>query len=88
MKSKLALLLLMAALVPCLGMAAPNGSSSLGLGTRYHVDHSVMTVVPYENEFSYGLSYEYREGDAYWQLALQYSPDMKADGANSAWTRH
>ncbi|MDP6523886.1 MAG: hypothetical protein QGI24_01100 [Kiritimatiellia bacterium] len=49
----------------------------LGLGLRHHALHSVYEELPYDDgDVSYGFSYEFHEENAYWQLALDYAPEL------------
>lgn len=69
---------------PCLG----RSPHSLSLGARYHKDHSVFTDRPFgDGDISYALAYEYSERLAYWQLALDFAPDVSgtrdSDGDDS-----
>lgn len=55
---------------------APTSESAFGVGVRSHSLHSVFEELPYDDgDLSYGLAYEYHEGSAYWQLAVDYSTD-------------
>ena len=65
-------------------LAAPvlAGHSRLGLGARYHTDHSVFTDLPYEDgDLGLGLSYQYHEDLAYWELGVDFTPEVgESDG--------
>lgn len=48
----------------------------MAIGLRHHALHSVYEELPYDDgDVSYGFAYEYHEGSAYWQLALDYAPE-------------
>jgi len=64
-------------LFPCVGLA--EGGSALSLGVRQHVDHSVYTELPFDDgDLSYGIAYEIHEEQAFWQLAVEYAPDISS----------
>lgn len=69
--------LLATVLVLALGRPAGAASSAVGAAARFHQEHSAYEDYPFtDGDVSYGLTYEYHEASAYWQLALLY-----ADGA-------
>lgn len=71
--SVLAAVLVTAASVPVLAA----GPSVISAGARYHVDHSVCEELPFgDGDVSYGLAYEYHEESGYWQIAMNYTPDI------------
>jgi hypothetical protein len=87
MKSGIVLLgMVCAGLLVMTDTAGAESQSRIGAGARYHVEHSVFTEVPYSGDMSYGAVYEYHEGSAYWQLGLQYAPDLDAEGVDSVLT--
>lgn len=58
-------------------MVNAKGGHEFCLGARQHVDHSTYTELPFnDGDLSYGIAYEYHEGQAYWQIALDYAPDI------------
>ncbi|MCX7591200.1 MAG: hypothetical protein N2255_06180 [Kiritimatiellae bacterium] len=47
------------------------------VGLRYHTEHKACHEVPYEDgDLSYGVALEYHEDNAFWQLALDFAPDV------------
>jgi len=53
---------------------------SISVGGRQHVDHSVFTDLPFsDGDISYSLGYEYHEPSGYWQIALDYTPEIDDD---------
>jgi hypothetical protein len=76
----LAVVVLGVLLVSCPAARAQAGA--FGLGGRYHADHSIFEELPYDGDMSYGLCYQWHEGGAYWQVALNYAPEVT--GTNEA----
>lgn len=53
------------------------------LGARYHVAHKACHTVPFDDgDFSYGVAFEYHEENAFWQLGLNFAPEIS--GTNTA----
>lgn len=51
--------------------------STYAVGMRYHTDHSSFEDLPFDDgDLSYGIAYEYAEATAYWQLALDVTPEL------------
>ncbi len=70
--------ILAALLALALGPTAHAGHR-LGAGARYHTAHSVFDELPYDDEMSYGLTYQYVEDVSYFELAATIVPNPKAD---------
>jgi hypothetical protein len=63
-------------------LQAAVASNSLGVGGKLHCKHSEFTDLPFDQDLSYDISYEYREdAAAFWQLAVGYTP--KISGTNN-----
>lgn len=61
---------------------AELSSHVLSFGTRHHQEHSTYGELPFgDGDYSYAIAYEYHEGEAYWQIALDASFDPS--GTNS-----
>ena len=59
-----------------------QSSSKYSLGIRQHVNHSVYSELPFDDgDLSYGIAYEIHEYVSYWQIVLEYTPDLS--GTNS-----
>lgn len=57
-----------------LGLAS---GSVISAGTRYHINHSIFEELPFDDgDFSYCLAYEYHEDAGYWQIGVDYAPDV------------
>jgi len=57
--------------------ASVNAENRFSVGVRRHADHSVYTELPFDDgDLSYGIAYEIHEEQAYWQLAVEYAPDI------------
>lgn len=57
--------------------AGSGNSSALSVGARLHSQHSVFTELPYgDDDVSYLLAWEGHEEDGYWQIAVDYAPDV------------
>lgn len=55
-------------------------SHNLGIGMRFHKEHSNFESLPFSNgDKSYTISYEYHEGIGYWLLGVGFTPDLKED---------
>ncbi len=55
---------------------AANETSALGVGGRYHSQHSAFAELPFDDgDLSYGLAYEYHEEKGLWQIAVEYCPE-------------
>ena len=65
---------------PIAAGAAPRSakSSAIGAGIRVHPAHKEFGLVPYDDDLSYRVCYEYHEAIALWQLALNYLPNASA----------
>ena len=62
--------------------ALAKSNSKYSLGVRQHVDHSVYSELPFgDGDLSYGIAYEFHENEAFWQVALEYAPNLS--GTNS-----
>lgn len=58
------------------------GRSMVSVGARQHAAHSEFEELPFDDgDISYGVAYEYHEMTGYWQVALDYAPDVS--GTNS-----
>jgi hypothetical protein len=76
MKIKTIPILMVVLLVSLSATSGLATDSSISAGARMHVQHSLFTEIPYaDDDMSYGLAYEYQEGESCWQLALMYTPD-------------
>ena len=52
----------------------------VSLGARYHVEHSAVDSLPYDDgDMGYLLAYEYHEGIGFWQIGVEFSPGPKGD---------
>lgn len=59
-----------------------ESNSKYSLGVRQHIDHSVYSELPFgDGDLSYGIAYEFHENEVFWQVALEYAPDLS--GTNS-----
>lgn len=55
-----------------------KGEQRYAVGVRKHVDHSAFYDRPFgDGDISYGVAYEYHEEKVFWQLALDYTPDVE-----------
>ena len=72
-----AAVLVVLACVPCFCLAAGKDyQSKVALGGRMYGKNTAFSELLHgEGDISYGAAYEYHERFAYWQVALQYSPD-------------
>ena len=75
MKNLIAFSLALLVFVSATQAGSRNGSR-IGAGARYHPGHDTEMALPYDNDTSYGIVYEYHEGDAYWQFAVSYADSM------------
>jgi len=76
----MAVVSLILALVTVPAFAADNSSSALSFGPRWHSDHSVFLELPFgDNDISYEIAWEGHEEDGYWQLGVDYAPDVSGD---------
>lgn len=65
-----------------------------GAAARFHSGHKDLKDVPFDGDWSYGLLYEYREPQAYFQVGVSYAPsisfkdefDGKTGDIDSIWT--
>ena len=49
---------------------------TFAVGARLHTDHSDFLELPFdEGDISYAAAYEYHEDNAYWQIAVTFTPD-------------
>ncbi len=56
------------------------GQFAIMAGTRRHMEHSVFEELPFvDGDMSYSLGCEFRDTSGYWQVVLDYAPDL--DGA-------
>jgi hypothetical protein len=56
---------------------APAAETVAAAGIRYHRQNPRLEELPFDDgDLSYGLALEYSETAAYWQLAVQYAPDV------------
>lgn len=70
-------------LTTCLMGYAGDTTHEVGVGAYMHSDHSVFTDLPFgDDEFSYGICYNYHNDEAYWQIALDYAFDL--EGSSTA----
>lgn len=64
-------------------LQAEAGGHALGIGGRYHADHSEFEELPFDDgDISYGINYEYHEDVAFWQVGVMFTPDV--GGTNTA----
>ena len=57
-------------------------SSRISAGGRFHAGHSAFDELPFDDgDVSYALAYEIHEYDAFWQIVLDYAPNIS--GTNS-----
>ncbi len=64
--------------------ASRESSHVVGVGARLHVAHSVFDEYPFgKSDLSYGINYQYHEGDAYWQLGLDYAPRVSRTSSDT-----
>lgn len=57
--------------------ALPQSADSLwGVAARFHAGHGDLKDIPFDGDWSYGLVYEYREPQAYFQVIMSYSPKV------------
>lgn len=64
------------------GTAFGKTENRFSVGVRHHADHSVYTELPFDDgDLSYGIAYEIHENEAYWQLAVEYAPDISGTNA-------
>ncbi|NQU40946.1 MAG: hypothetical protein HQ523_13425 [Lentisphaerae bacterium] len=66
--------------------AAPKSSSRVGGGVRYHTAQDTVVAAPFDNDVSYGLLYEYHEGETFWQLGVNYATSMGSNDVDSVIT--
>lgn len=56
---------------------ARGRTHALGAGVRYHAKPFVAETLPYDDgDLSYMLAYEYHEGPAFWQVAVDAANDL------------
>jgi hypothetical protein len=66
-------------------LLAPDGFARrknipMAVGTRVHTEHSEYDDYPYvDDTWSYGLAYEYKEGNGMWQVAINYADNVDVD---------
>jgi hypothetical protein len=64
-------------LFPLFANAGNSPNSAVGLGARWHVQHSAFEDLPFEDgDLTYTLGYEYHDKAGYWQLLLGYTPEV------------
>lgn len=93
MKCTTVLAAVLAVLIPSIALPQ-NADVRFGGAARFHAGHDKLQDVPYDGDWSYGLVYEYREPQAYFQLLLSYTPnasftgefDGKSGPIDSIWT--
>ena len=56
--------------------AATRSVSRMGAGARYHKAQDTVVAAPFDNDVSYGVFYEYHEGETFWQLGVNYASSM------------
>ena len=56
--------------------AATRSVSRMGAGARYHKAQDTVVAAPFDDDVSYGLMYEYHEGETFWQLGVNYADSM------------
>ena len=75
-----AFLLTTLALLSVPAFALDKGSSAIGAGLRMHSENSEFTELPYgDDDLSYLLAWEGHEDDGYWQIAVDYAPDVSGN---------
>ncbi len=65
-------------LLLCLSSAHARGRTSqrFGVGARYNAEQDTEREVAFDDETTYGLVYEYHEGNTFWQLGAQYGSGL------------
>ena len=54
-----------------------RATSSIGVGARQHVQHTIYEDYPYsDGDLSYTIAYEYHDAAGYWQLMVGFTPDV------------
>lgn len=57
--------------------AAASSKQRFGVGARYHAQHNAEErEVAFDDESTYGIVYEYHEGNTFWQLGAQYGTSL------------
>jgi hypothetical protein len=66
--------LLFLALVALLVQPAVAGNSGIGAVARFHKTHEAFDLLPVtDGDISYGVTAEYHESEAFWQLGVTYT---------------
>ncbi|MBL7077121.1 MAG: hypothetical protein ISS31_06600 [Kiritimatiellae bacterium] len=62
----------------CLSSVQAGGrvKQRFGVGARYHAEQHTELEVAFDDESTYGLVYEYHEGNTFWQLGAQYGTGL------------
>ena len=63
------------------GARAQTSSSRVGFAFRQHNPDSTLESVTFGDDLSYMLAYEWEEQQAFWQIAVDYAPEI--DTTNS-----
>ena len=57
--------------------ARRNQNTSVVAGIRRHSEHSEFEELPFERrDMSYGIAWEVHDANGYWQLGVNYTPDV------------
>ena len=95
MKSRICLAIGIAVMVLLPSTALPQSAENRwGAAVRFNAGHGDRQDVPFDGDWSYGLVYEYREPQAYFQLVMSYAGkvsftnefDGKSGAIEAIWT--
>jgi len=79
MKTFTSLAVVLAALLLVAFCPVSHAGHRLGIGSRYHTDHSAFDELPFDDDISFGLTYQYSEDIAYWELGATIVPDPRVE---------
>lgn len=80
-KTHIAACLTLLALLAAARPAVAARASRFGFALRQHSEEATLEEYPFGDDVSFCLAYEWEENQAFWQVAVDYAPDVDTTNA-------